>query len=156
MDAKLRQITRLLKRYDSDLFPKRFLDGSLGIMRKKRAFDFYRLPEQNCVLWFAHDWDDLVVPVTENWIETGRPVDWGIEPILAQIQKTDSWRDDGDYERFVQDRERKRANDARAFKNEIRARTADLRRDFARATQDINTSNLEKTEKRRMYDGYRR
>lgn len=148
MDAKLRQVSQLLKRYDSDLVPRRFMDGALGIMRKRRGYDFYRFADRS-VLWFARDWEELVLPCTDNWVETGTPVDWGIEPIFWQIQKLDGWRDDGDYDRFCEDREQRKRNRDRAFRNEIRARAADLRRDFARATNDINTSTVEKIDRRR-------
>lgn len=154
MDQKLRQVTRLLKQYDSDLIAKRYLDGTLAILRKRRGYDFYRFSD--CVLWSSFDWEDLVLPITDNWIETGRPVDWGIEPILWQMQKIDGWRDDSDYDRFYQDRERRKANRARARRNEMRALAADCRREFARATNDINTSSLDRIDRRRILDVYRR
>lgn len=148
MNAKLRQISRLLKRYDSDLYPKQFADGALGIMRKKRLWDFYRLND-GTVLWHGFEADQLVLPITDNWTESGKPVDWGIEPILGQIQKLDAWRDDGDYDRFVKDRERRKENKERERRNEFRALAYDCRREFAQATNEINTSTLDKTEKRR-------
>ena len=148
MDAKLRQISKLLKRYDSDLFPKRFLDGSMGIMRKRKSYSRYRL-QTGSTLWFINYWDDLVIPVTDNWLESGRPVDQGIEPIYWQLLKTDSWRDDGDYDRFCNQRERKKQDRERHWRNEVRALAADCRQDFARATNDINTSTLEKVDRRR-------
>ena len=71
MDSKLRQVSRLLKRYDSDLIPKRFGDGTLGIFRKRKAYDFYRFHEEKKVFWFIREWEDLVLPVTDNWTESG-------------------------------------------------------------------------------------
>jgi hypothetical protein len=153
MDTKLRQVSSLLKRYDSDLFPRRYLDGTLGIMRKRRDYDFYRFNQEKFVLWFARDWEDLVLPCTDNWIETGRPVDWGIEPILSQIQKSDAWRDDGDYDRFVKSRDQIKQNKQIAFKNNVRALAADCRKEFAKATNDINTSSLDKGD---SFNGNRR
>lgn len=157
MDSKLRQVSRLLKRYDSDLFPKRFKDGALGIMRKERTFDFYQFDRPTKFnLWFARDYDALVVAVTDTWLDSGTPVDWGIEPLLEEIQKLDGWRDDGDYDRFCIERDNNKRNKERAFKNDMRARAADLRREFAKSVNDVNTSSLEKIEKRRKYDGYSR
>lgn len=121
----------------------------MGIMRKRRGWDFFRFEETRTVLWFARDYDELVLPVTDNWVETGRPVDWGIEPLLTQIQKIDGWRDDTDYDRFCEDRESRKRNKDRAWRNDVRALAADARKDFARAVNDVNTSSLEKIEKRR-------
>lgn len=101
------------------------------------------------MLWFARDWADVIIPVTDNWNESGMPVDWGIEPILSQLQKQDSWRDDGDYDRFCRARQARKEDKARAFKNEVKAIAADCRTEFARATNDINTSTLEKIDIRR-------
>ena len=149
MDSKLRQVSRLLKRYDSDLIPKRFGDGTLGIFRKRKAYDFYRFHEEKKVFWFIREWEDLVLPVTDNWTESGTPVDQGIEPIFWKIQQLDSWRNDGDYEQFCLNRDRRRANKDRAFKNEMRARAAYCRREFAKSVNDINTSSLTKIDNRR-------
>ncbi len=148
ISAKVAQISRLLKRYDSELYPKQFRDGGIGIMRKKRRWDFYRNTDGS-VLWSSFEDDHLVLPITDNWQATGSPVDWGIEPILWKIQELDGWRDDGDYERFVKNRQRIKENKERERRNEMQALAYDCRRDFARATNDINTSTLEKTEKRR-------
>lgn len=156
MNTKLRQISRLLKRYDSDLKVKSYLDGALALTRKRRTFEFYRDRSAGFALWFARDWDDLVLPITHTWTETGIPVDWGIEPILSKIQQLDGWRDDTDYDRFCKQRERAEADKKRAHKNEMKALAADCRKEFAAATNDINTSTIAKVEKRRIHDGYRR
>ena len=147
MDQKLRQVCTLLKRYDSELVAKRYLDGALGVFRKRRGWDFFRFNnDPKCTLWFARDWEDLVLPCTDTWTDLGVPVDWGIEPIFWQIQKLDGWRND-DYDSFCESREERKRNRDRAFRNEMRARAADLRREFAKATNDINTSTIEKKEK---------
>lgn len=100
------------------------------------------------VLWFSFRSDQLVLPITDNWTESGKPVDWGIEPIFWKIQQLDGYRDDG-YEEFVKQRERIKSNKERAHRNEIKALAYDCRREFAKATNEINTSTLDKVDKRR-------
>lgn len=139
-------MNRLLNRYDPDLSAKRLKGGALGVFRTQRMFDLYRW--EGVHLWIARDIEDLVFMCTDNWIETGTPVDWGLEPIYWQLQKLDGWRDDTDYDRFCEDREKAKSNKLRAFRNDIRARAYDLRKDFAKATNDINTSTVEKTFKK--------
>jgi hypothetical protein len=149
MDQKLRQVSQLLKRYDSELIVKRYLDSSLGIFRKRRGWDFFHFDgETKYALWFSVDFEDLVIPCTDNWTDLGKPVDQGIEPIFWKVQQLDGWRYD-DYEDFVAGRAERKRNRDRAFKNEMRARAADLRREFAKATNDINTSTIEKIERRK-------
>jgi hypothetical protein len=154
MDAKLIQLSRMLKRYDSDLFPKRSMDGALGIYRKKKRYQFFDF--QGSVLLYSQEFNELVLPVTDTWQENGVPVDWGIEPIFWQIQKTDAWRggEYTDYQRFCEERENRKRNRDRAFRNEVRAIAADTRREFAQATNEINTSSLDKIDSRRRKDAY--
>lgn len=148
MNTKLRQIARLLKRYDSNLYPKKYLTGAMGIVRKKRRWGHHKLPDGS-TLWFGYDDDQLVLPITDNWTESGKPVDWGIEPIFWKIQQLDGWRDDGDYDRFCAQRDQNKRNSERARRNELKALAYDCRREFAQATNEINTSTLEKIDKRR-------
>lgn len=156
MDTKLIQLSRLLKRYDCDLFPKRSMDGALGVYRKKKRYQYYGFEGAN--LLYSQEYDELILPVTDTWHEAGVPVDWGIEPIFWQIQKTDAWRggEYTDYDLHCREREERRRNRERAAENDRRAAIADSRRDFARVFNDVNTSTLEKIDSRRRKDAYSR
>lgn len=149
-DAKTRSLTRALKKYDSDLFADRS-DDLIGVYRRTihwQSYDYL-----GALLHFSRPSLDPVLFLTDNWKINGRPVEWGIEPIMDRIRELDCWNKDRFYEEFVAERERLSNNKKRAFKNEVKARAADMRKDFAKAVNDINTSSLGKVDKRRIKDG---
>jgi hypothetical protein len=75
---------------------------------------------------------------------------------MHKIREMDAWRDDSMLDQMRQERERSKENRAREKRNEMKARAYDMRRDFAKATNDINTSTVEKVDYRRNYDGNRK
>lgn len=125
-------MNRWLKRYDSDLFAKQTAHGRVDVCRKVSGIDkaLRFSPEQPPE-------SQYIFSLTDDWKITGTPVDRGHMPILAHLQWLDCWRDDAAFDRMVQNRERETKLARRRFKNEIRARAADLRKDFAKATNDI-------------------
>lgn len=147
-------MNRLVRTHDPDLYVKRAGNGTLCVMKRRVSWESYEFA--GALLHYSRIFDDLVLPLTDDWQATGQPVEWGMEPVYWKLQELDGHRDDTGYDKFVKEREQKRANKDRAFKNEVRARAYDLRKDFARATNDINTSTLDKIDKRRKYDGHRR
>lgn len=84
----------------------------------------------------------LILSLTHDWKPSGMPVEWGVEPVLEMLRSMDSWTDPSMFTRMIARRERMESDAERAKRNEIRARAADMRRDFARSTNDINTSGL--------------
>jgi len=98
--------------------------------------------------------DQFIMSFTEDWQEGSKPVDWGVEPLLERIQEIDSWRDDTGYQRFCERRERNERIKKQTLRNELRARAADMRVDFAKATNDLNLSSVDMLDPRRKQDGY--
>ena len=84
----------------------------------------------------------FILALTDTWTLQGQPVEWGMEPIMAKLRSMDSWREDTILDSIVAERERREASKAQTNKNEFRARAYDLRKEFAEATNDINTTGL--------------
>lgn len=131
------KIAKAIKAHDPRLYVLRTPKGVLQI---------YREPEQS--LGLVPDISGsiptpmLVICLTDTWKWDGRPVDWGIEPIMQRLRAMDSWGDSVSFETMVSNRERAERDEVRQRKNEYRAIAADMRRDFAKATNDINTSTM--------------
>lgn len=131
-----KRIERAVKAYDPKLYVLKTPKGMLQV---------YREPEKSLGL-FKPDASGsiptpmLVICLTHNWKLDGTPVSWGIEPIMQQLRSMDSWGDSVSFEQMRERRERAERDEARQRTNEFRAIAADMRRDFARATNDINTS----------------
>lgn len=153
MDAKVNNLTRALKRYDRDLYAERASDCELiGVYRKVVRWETYHLDGSNLV--FSRPSSEPVMFLTHNWKINGQPVDWGTEPLMARIRAFDGWNHDSVVEEVIAERESLAKNRQRAFRNELKARAADMRQEFAKAVNDINTSSLEMVDKRRIKDGF--
>lgn len=152
MDARVKRITEELRHYDRDLYATRITSGMIQVYRNKRRWETYEFEGQT--LRVSRPNPLFIFALTDTWTLKGRPVEWGLEPIASKIREMDNWRDDSQFAEMVNRREKKKADQERAFKNDIRARAMDVRSDFAQATNDINTSTLEKVDRRRKADGY--
>ncbi len=96
----------------------------------------------------------FILALTDTWTLQGQPVEWGLEPLAWKLREMDSWRSDQEIKGMRQERERLKGIQANSKRNDLRAQAADMRKDFARATNEINTSTLEKVDSRRKKDGY--
>lgn len=79
----------------------------------------------------------MVLVLTDDWTDLGTPVEWGIEPVLNRIKAMDLWRDDQKINRLQAEQERKEQDRKRMQRNEMMAVASELRKDFARATDDV-------------------
>lgn len=150
MDWKVSRLTQELRKYDSKLYAHRASNGMVQVFRKGERvgdcdFDIESGPSgRPSYLLFA---------LTENWTLQSVPKDWGIEPVMLHLREMDGWGSALTLEDIRKQREANELNRKRATRNENRARAMDVRRDFAKAVNDINTSTLEKVDPRRKH-GY--
>lgn len=135
MDARTRRLNEILKGYDDRLCVRMGASGIRRVYRERPVANSFVYGGKSYVfVKTAYDW---VISLTDDWSDEGRPVDWGIEPLWRKFLQMDSWRDDTGYERFVERRRRYEQDQERFRRNEFRARAADARKDFAKATNDI-------------------
>ncbi len=143
-DWRAHRFTQEVQNHDKGLFAKRVN----GVIQVWRMADH----------WGSADIDEsgnnsrptqFVLALTDSWQPGGIPTDWGIEPVMARILEMDlhlkvSFLDD-----LRKQRDRAKEIRDQSKRNDIRARAADMRKEFAQATNEINTSNLEKVDRRR-------
>lgn len=129
MGARKKQLERALKLHDSLLFVQETKPGRL---------DIYRKSSLNC------DAPHFVFALTDTWSPEGRPVEWGIDVVLNRIKAHDLWKDDNFVNQVIKDNEAHSESKRRSFRNSVEAFVSEFRRDFARATSDINTANMNK------------
>lgn len=135
MDHRVRTYNRSVRNHDPLLFVKRDNAGTCHLYRKKKVVDHFKYGD----ITYAHfkEVDDYIISLTDNWWHDGKPVEWGLEPLMRKIHQMDSWTNVNGFENFVKSRERAEQDKERMKRNEIRAHAADLRKDFAKATNDI-------------------
>lgn len=149
MDFRTRRITQELQKHDRSLYAIKSESGMFQVWRKADK-------------WSAADVDvdesgsnptQFILALTDTWTLKGNPVEWGLDPIMRRIQEMDLWTKESFLDNLRKERARSKELRERATKNEMKARAYDMRKEFAQATNEINTSTLEKVDNRRTRYG---
>ncbi len=139
-------ITDLVKRYDPLLYCES-RDGKLCIYRKSQRIESYDV--NGVRIGFVRPAPFIVFALTDSWSLAGEPRDWGLLPIRERLTMIDSWHRDVAKELLDKQEARAKSKD-RDLDNHIESYLKDVRKDFARATNDVNTSTLSKTAGRKQ------
>lgn len=143
--SRAETLTKHLKQYDPSLFASN--DRRIGYMLNPKQ-SVWVLRKNSARPSEPH----LVFSLTDNWTMHGSPREWGIEVVLSRLRAMDLWRDDGVIRRLEQDYAKTEESDKRASRNNIESFLLEFRRDFAKATNHINTSLLPNVDARRKGD----
>lgn len=147
MGARVQRINRELQWYDRELFASELAPGNVRIYRKARRWDCHAWG--GAVLKISRVQPLLVLSLTDNWSMNGNPVEWGLEPIMDRLKEIDDWRNPRRHEELEKKEQRRDEIKKQSQRNELKATAYDLRREFAKATNDINTATVEKIDLRR-------
>lgn len=85
----------------------------------------------------------FIMALTDNWLLSGTPVERGLDPVWFKLCEMDQYRDDKTCEEVQTQRTRKKELLMESRRKEYRAIAYDMRKEFAKVTNDINTSNLD-------------
>ena len=137
MDTRLQLINETVRGYDRKLYAKRFDKpyGVMGIFRDSKPTPH------------------LIFALTDDWTVKGKPVQWGIDPILNRLRAHDLWNRGDIAGQLDEERSKADASSRRSLRNSIESFLYEFRSQFARATNEINTSTLEKVDRRRKAHG---
>ncbi len=131
--------TRVLRSYDSNLYAQETKPGSVDIYRQNR--DSSAPPHFRCSL-------------SDTWQPQGKPLWYGQDVVLNRIKAHDLWRDDTFLENFFKETEKIEESKRNAFKNSVESFLYDFRRDFQKATDGIRTANMKKLYRKEGSHGY--
>lgn len=140
--SRAETLTSYLKRYDAELYAELAAHNLLPtkviyILRRNRS----RPHEPH-----------FIFALTRDWTAKTEPREWGIEVVLARLRAMDLWKSETVVDRVIADAEKAQESKDRDAKNNIESFLREFRREFARSTNQINTSNLAKTDARRRGD----
>lgn len=148
MDCRVKRLTQELRSHDRSLLAIRTNIGMVQVWRKAERWSAAELIEGESD---HSDPMQFITALTDTWKLDGTPVDRGIEPLMRKIQEMDSWNKVGILDELRKKREIAKEDKKRQLDNENKARAYDLRKDFAKAVNDINTSSLDMTDTRRQH-----
>jgi hypothetical protein len=137
--TRARSITKAIRVHDRNLYCILGEDGKHHIMQKPLYWPL--MPHH-------------VMSLTSNWGITGDPIDWGIEPILARLKAHNLASDGGQefWDEIEESYEKADASKERDLKNSVESFLYEFKPQFAKATNDVNTSTLNKIDRRRQGD----
>jgi hypothetical protein len=150
--GRVESITRELQNYDGQLFAKR-VQGRIDVMRKGHRMEYCGQLDDGA-LYHSRRADHYIFSLTENWSVSGKPVDWGILPILARLKAIDCWSRDDFMQELEESYEKNKKSKERDFSNTVESFMYEFRSAFKKTFNDINTSTLPKIDRRRNKDGY--
>ncbi len=152
MSVMLSSYTRALKRYDPDLYAGRNIDGVPCVFRKSKRYHMICDWDGGALLELKAD-KQFIFAITDNWVLSGRQIDWGIDDVIGHVQSIDAVANERLFDEMDEHNERIEKSKSRALKNEMEAFWSHERRRFAKATDDILTHSLSKDEpKKRLKD----
>ncbi len=134
MDGRVKEVNRVVRGYDKYLFAQRERNGAIHIYRRTSN---------------PADPMHIVFCLTNNWVASGRPVEWGLEVIVSRLRAMDLWADETELDRIERQNIIRDASKERSRQNNVESFLYDFRKQFARATDGINTSAL-KTDRRAL------
>jgi hypothetical protein len=148
MSWRVIRLTQELKKHDKCLFAKQINTGMVQVWRQADKWDASDLSYEETSRSLPMQ---FITALTDTWKLDGVPVERGIEPVLNRIRHMDSWNQGSSLDAMRKRREKEKEDKQRQKRNENRAIAADLRKEFAAATNDINTASLDMTDARRKY-----
>ena len=140
-DSRTRILTEHLKKIDSKLYATRCSDGRIDVYRKAKRFIPFEYEDKKFL--YSVDQPNFILALTDNWSVRGKPVEWGIDPLIHRMQEIDAWNKGLTAEDFIKDYEKADESRARARMNSHEAFLKDARPAFKKAFNDINTSNMD-------------
>lgn len=147
MSWRVTRITQELQKHDRCLFATQTHNG-IQVWRKADRWEAADLSSEES----GHSRPlQFITALTDTWKPDGNPVDHGIDPLLYKIRQMDTWNQASILNDMRKRREKEEEDKKRQTKNENRAIAYDMRKEFAKATNDINTSSIDMTDARRKY-----
>lgn len=140
MEGRVRYLNKHLKKYDSKLFCARAGD-KIDVYRNVYRQDVYKIGDETLI--HLVEVPSHVLSLTEDWTVTGRPVDWGVEPLLQRLRKMDTWNHDS-WSEAEAGAERNRALKKRRLKNKLDDIGYEVQPYFKKAADEFNFSNVSK------------
>jgi hypothetical protein len=146
------RITKEIKLLDHKLFCEKDRLGVFHVMREGFRHESYEFGED--VIRFLIPDPKHIVSLTHNWSISGEPVEWGLEPLIKKLREIDGWNEDAPVNHLREGMERDHESKARDRQNEAESFLKDFRKQFAKTFDDVNTSNMEKIDKRRKHGNH--
>ncbi len=145
--------TRVLKRYDRDVYAARNSEGIICVFRTAHRQEYVGELKKGVHLFETLKGKQFIFALTDTWTLKGRPRAWGIDIVADRLRSMDALANERLFEELDRHNEKVDESNRRHLKNEMEAFWSHERRRFAKATDDILVHSLSKDEpKKRLRD----
>ena len=143
MDTKLRQLNRSLKAHDDQLFARRESTDMIIVYRRGIAWQSCEL--NGTPLLFSIPSPRFIFALTDNWTVSGKPVDYGVEVVMARLRAIDAWNREDIADELINEYEKARLSGINNQKNNLESFLYDFMDRNKKAFGEVNTSNLKES-----------
>lgn len=148
MTGYARAMNRYVRMYDRELFVSSGPNGIPCVYRKAKRAQTFSFGDD--YLTIVHDSPEHVIALTEDWTLRTPVREWGSILIEKKLGSIDLSKSDDVINDLLMQEEREEISQKRAMQNETEAFLLDNYSQFKKAYSDVNTSNMEKTDRRRI------
>lgn len=145
---EVRRLTSELRKHDKNLFIKTNRNGVRIVYEMGKIVEYFDY--EGMKLGVVRSNPKFVFALTDNWTINGRPVEWGLMPLLDKLRESDMALNhtliqdlEKQDEEIEQSKKRDRMNQTEAF-------LYDFRNQFKKTFSDYNVSTLDKRDKRKQ------
>lgn len=143
------RLTGAVKRHDPKLFVKKDSYGRMVVWRESYELRPYEV--DGTVIHCMESAPHFIMAFTHNWLMTGSPCEWGVDPLLERLKAIDSWSKQSFVNAEMEEtNQRVDASQKRDMDNKLEAAAYESHATFKKTFSDINTANMKKIDKRRI------
>lgn len=155
--GRAERITEYIRNHDDKLICKMdAIAGTLCIYRKTLKFETYDIDGERVT--FSLPDLHFVTALTDNWNRNGKPVDWGLLPIMDRIRRIDLWQNEVMVQKMISEYEKADEDERKKRMDRHEAQADVFRHDFQKSFGDHVVGNLidkDKEKKRKdLKNGY--
>lgn len=143
-----RRYTEIVKKYDSKLFVELSPFGTRQVMRENFRPVKYDVDGKTLIAMEKSPF--FVTALTRDWTCKTENVEWGELPLLKRLKDIDQWNAESEVNQLEKMQHKAAEASERHFANETEAFVREWRPAFKKAFSDVNVSNLEKIDKRKI------
>jgi hypothetical protein len=151
MSWRLASYTKALRRYDGELFAGRTKDGVPCVFRRIKRWMPITKADGFKLMVLKED-KEFIFALTDTWLATGQPREWGVDHVLSRIREIDTQANEDLIRKWDEQNERVDQSRQRHFDNEAEAFLKDNRRQFVKEMEEIApmARSLPRNEKRKI------
>ena len=136
MDSVTRRLTKAVKEHDSLLYVERDNHGGMNLWRKDYRKEFFSYNGNTYSYMVSSPY--FVLRLSDDWTTRGRPVEWGVEPLLHRIRSIDLWNKDSESSNVEKSQIKAMESKDREIKNMHEAMTSEMHSSFKKAFSYTN------------------